>query len=79
MNNRLGSLLWQAKVPLILACVVGLLVVFALRAHERRQCRESCLGNGFAGAVWSKPVVGEGQCDCITRDGRTVAAPQTRR
>lgn len=79
MTNRFGSLIWQAKVPIILACVVALLVVFALRANERRQCTETCLRNGFVGAVWSKPVVGEGECDCVTRDGRTVAAPQTAR
>lgn len=79
MASRFATILWQAKVPVILACVVVLLVVFALRANEHRQCRERCAKNGFAGAVWSKPLVGDGVCDCVTREGRQVPAPQTAR
>jgi hypothetical protein len=76
MANRIGSILWQAKLPIAMACVVIVLIVVTLRANEQRQCREVCLKNGFAGSTWAKPLVGEGQCDCITREGRQVPAPQ---
>jgi len=79
MSTRFGSILWQAKVPIILAIAVVVLVVVTLRANEQRQCRQTCVKNGFAGEAWSKPFVGDGECDCVTRDGKQVPAPQTAR
>lgn len=79
MTNRIASTLWQAKVPIALACIVIALVVVTLRANEQRQCREVCVKNGFAGAAWAKPLVGAGQCDCVTREGTQVPAPRAGR
>jgi hypothetical protein len=79
MASRIASILWQAKLPIIMACVVVVLIVVTLRANEQRQCREGCLKNGFPGAAWSKPLLGEEQCDCVTREGKQVPAPQTGR
>jgi ubiquinone biosynthesis protein Coq4 len=76
MSTRFGSILWQAKLPIIMALVVVVLVVVTLRANEQRQCRQVCLKEGFAGAAWSKPLIGDGQCDCVTRDGKQVPAPR---
>jgi hypothetical protein len=75
MSTRFGSILWQAKVPILFAIAVVVLVVATLRANEQRQCREACAKDGFAGEVWSKPLIGDGQCDCMTRDGKRVPAP----
>jgi hypothetical protein len=69
-------LLLQAKVPVLMAALVVLLVVFALAANDRRQCREACLKAGHADYSYQRERFGAA-CDCITRDGRTVAAPQT--
>jgi hypothetical protein len=79
MSTRLGSILWQAKLPIIMIIVVVVLVVVTLRANEQRQCRQACIKEGFAGAVWSKPFIGDGECDCVTRDGKQAPAPQTAR
>jgi hypothetical protein len=79
MSTRFGSILWQAKVPIIFAIAVVVLVVVTLRANEQRQCRAACLKDGFAGEVWSKPFIGDGECDCVTRDGKQVPAPQSAR
>ena len=76
MSTRYGSILWQAKVPIIFAIAVVVLVVVTLRANEQRQCREACLKAGFAGGAWSKPLIGDGDCDCVTRDGKRVPAPR---
>jgi ubiquinone biosynthesis protein Coq4 len=72
----LGSILWQAKLPIIMALVVVVLVVATLRANEQRQCREACLKDGYAAGVWSKPLIGDGECDCVTQDGKKVPAPR---
>ena len=74
---RLWRQLSQAKVPILLGVLVVLLVVFALAAHERRQCREACLKAGHADYSYQRARFGDAICDCITRDGRTVVAPQT--
>jgi hypothetical protein len=29
--------------------------------------------------VWSKPLIGAGECDCVTREGKRVPAPQAAR
>ena len=76
MSTRFGSMLWQAKVPIILAIAVVVLVVVTLRVNEQRQCRQACIKGGFAGAAWSKPLIGDGECDCMTRDGKQVPAPR---
>jgi hypothetical protein len=78
-HPELWRLLSQVKVPLLLAALVVVLVVFALAAHERRQCREACLKAGHADYSYSRVRFGEAVCDCVTRDGRVVAAPQTAR
>lgn len=72
-------LLSQAKVPLLMMALVVLLVVLALVANDRRQCREACLRAGHADYRYGWERFGEPTCDCVTREGRTVAAPQTGR
>ena len=76
MSTRFGSFLWQAKLPIIMTIVVVVLVVVTLRANEQRQCRDACLKAGFTDGSWSKPLIGEGECDCVTRDGKKVPAPR---
>ena len=76
MSTRFGSILWQAKLPIVMALVVIVLVVVTLRANEQRQCKQVCLNAGFAGDAWSKPLIGDGECDCVTRDGKQVPAPR---
>ncbi|HSD40790.1 MAG TPA: hypothetical protein VLD36_02885 [Burkholderiales bacterium] len=76
-HPRLWRHLSQAKVPILLTILVAALVVFALAAHGRRQCREACLKAGHADYRYARERFGDATCDCITRDGRTVAAPQT--
>jgi hypothetical protein len=76
-HPELWPLLSQAKVPILLGVLVVVLVVFALGAHERRQCREACLKAGHADYSYKRMRFGEAVCDCVTRDGRIVAAPQT--
>ena len=72
-------LLSQAKVPILLAILVVALVVFALVADERRQCREACLKSGHVDYSYKRENFSGASCDCITRDGRTVVAPQPAR
>lgn len=76
MSTGFGSILWQAKVPIIFAIVVVVLVVMTLRADGQRQCREACLKEGFVGGGWSKPLIGDGECDCMTQDGKRVPSPR---
>jgi hypothetical protein len=53
--------------------------VLALAADDRRQCREACLKAGHADYSYKHERFAGATCDCITRDGRTVAAPQAGR
>jgi ubiquinone biosynthesis protein Coq4 len=76
MSTRFSSILWQAKLPIIMVIVVVVLVVVTLRANEQRHCRLACIKEGFAGGAWSKPLIGDGECDCVTRDGKKVPAPR---
>jgi len=76
MSTGFGSILWQAKVPIVFAIGVVVLVLVTLRANEQRQCREACLTDGFAAGAFSKPLIGAGECDCVTRDGKRVPAPR---
>lgn len=69
-------LLSQVKIPLLMIVLVVVLIVFTLAANDRRQCREACLKAGHADYSYKRERFGEATCDCITRDGRTVAAPQ---
>ena len=78
-HSNTWRLLSQAKVPILMAALVVLLVVFALAANDRRECREACLKAGHADYSYKWERFGEPTCDCITRDGRTVAAPPTGR
>jgi hypothetical protein len=75
----LWRLLSQAKIPLLMAALVAVLVVLALAADDRRQCREACLKAGHADYSYKHERFAGATCDCITRDGRTVAAPQAGR
>jgi hypothetical protein len=75
--SDLWRLFSQAKVPILLAVLVVFLVLFALAADERRKCRETCLRAGHADYSYKHEIFGGASCDCITRDGKTVAAPQT--
>jgi hypothetical protein len=75
----LWRLLSQVKIPLLMIALVVVLIVFSLAANDRRQCREACLKAGHADYSYKRERFGEATCDCITRDGRTVAAPQATR
>jgi hypothetical protein len=72
-------LLSQVKIPILMAGLVVVLIVFALAANDRRQCRQACLKAGHADSSYKRERFGEAICDCITRDGGTVPAPQTAR
>ena len=75
----LWRLLAQVKIPLLMIALVVVLIVFSLAANDRRQCREACLKAGHADYSYKREWFGEATCDCVTRDGRTVAAPQATR
>jgi hypothetical protein len=77
--SSLWRLLAQAKIPLLMAVLVLVLVVLALAADDRRQCREACLKAGHADYLYKRERFAGATCDCIARDGRTIAAPQTGR
>jgi hypothetical protein len=74
-----SSKLWQAKFPILMACAVALLVVLALRANDRRQCKAVCVQHAFADGIYTREWFFEGQCQCVTRDGKRVPAPQAGR
>ena len=81
-HAALWRLLSQVKIPILMIALVVVLTVFALAANDRRQCRETCLKAGHADysyARYARERFGDATCDCITRDGKTVAAPQTAR
>jgi hypothetical protein len=78
-HAALWRLLSQVKIPILMITLVVVLIVFSLAANDRRQCREACLKAGHADYSYKRERFGEATCDCITRDGRTVAAPQTTR
>jgi len=78
-HAALWRLLSQVKIPILMITLVVVLIVFSLAANDRRQCREACLKAGHADYSYKRERFGEAMCDCITRDGRTVAAPQTTR
>ena len=78
-HAALWRLLSQVKIPILMITLVVVLIVFSLAANDRRQCREACLKAGHADYSYTRERFGEATCDCITRDGRTVAAPQTTR
>jgi hypothetical protein len=78
-HAALWRLLSQVKIPILMIALVVVLVVFALAANDRRQCREACLKAGHADYSYKRERFGDATCDCITRDGRTVAAPQATR
>jgi hypothetical protein len=78
-HAALWRLLSQIKIPILMIALVVVLVVFALAANDRRQCREACLKAGHADYSYKRERFGDATCDCITRDGRTVAAPQATR
>jgi sensor domain CHASE-containing protein len=66
----------QAKLPILMAVVVAVLVVLALAADERRQCRQTCLQEGHPDYSYVREKLSGQRCDCITRDGRTVPPAQ---
>ena len=78
-HAALWRLLSQVKIPLLMIALVVVLIVFALAANDRRQCREACLKAGHPDYSYTGERFGDATCDCITRDGRTVAAPQATR
>ena len=78
-HAALWRLLSQVKIPILMFALVIVLTVCALAANDRRQCREACLKSGHADYSYARERFGDATCDCITRDGKTVAAPQTAR
>jgi hypothetical protein len=62
-----------------MAVLVVVLVVLALAADDRRQCREACLQAGHPDYIYTRERFGGARCNCVTRDARTVAAPQSGR
>jgi hypothetical protein len=78
-HSRLWRLLSQAKIPILMAMLVVALIVVALAADQRRQCREACVKAGHADYIYRRERFAGATCDCITRDGRTVAAPESPR
>ena len=74
-HPELWRRLSQAKVPILMAVVVVVLVLLALGADDRRRCRQSCLKEGHADYSYVREKFSAGRCDCITRDGKTVPAP----
>ena len=71
--------LWQARVPILLAAAVVLLVVATLRANVERECRQVCVKHRFADGVYAREWFVEGRCQCMTEDGKLVPAPQPER
>jgi hypothetical protein len=71
--------LWKAKVPILLAAAVVLLVVATLRANDQRECRQVCVKHRFADGVYARERFAEGRCECVTEDGKLVPAPQPER
>jgi hypothetical protein len=67
--------LWQAKVPLLMAAVVVLLVVATLRANDERECRQVCLKERFIDGVYARETFAGGECRCVTADRTLVPAP----
>ena len=63
------TLLWKAKVPILLGAAMVLLVVATLRVNEHR----------FADGVYACEGFAEGRCQCVTGDGKLVPAPQPAR
>jgi hypothetical protein len=68
--------LWQAKVPILMVCVVVLLIVLTLRANDQRECKTVCVKHGFASGVYTREWFSEGACQCVTPAGNLVPAPQ---
>jgi hypothetical protein len=66
----------QAKLPILMAIVVAVLVVLALGADERRQCRQTCLKEGHPDYSYVREKFSGARCECITREGKMVPAPQ---
>jgi hypothetical protein len=52
--------------------VVALLVVFALVADERRECRQICQKQGFADFRYARDGVSGDRCRCVDRSGNPV-------
>jgi hypothetical protein len=78
-SNGFFTRAWQAKVPILLAALVVLLVVATLRANENRECRQVCLKHRFADGVVTRERFAAGHCQCVTADGKLVPAPQPER
>jgi hypothetical protein len=66
--------LWLAKLPVFMTAMVALAVAFALGADAKRECRQTCVKQGFPAAEYSNPMFAESTCDCIARDGKRVPA-----
>jgi hypothetical protein len=78
-HPQLWRLLSQIKIPILMIALVVALLAFTLAANDRRQCREICVKAGHADYVYKRERFSGATCDCITRDGKTVAAPQSTR
>lgn len=76
---RTPTLLWQAKVPIILGVAVVVLVVATLRANEQRECREVCVKHRFVDGAYTREWFANGHCECVTSDGKLVPAPRPER
>jgi len=74
-SRRLLPRVWQAKVPILLAAAVVLLVIATLRANDQRECRQVCVKHRFADGVYTRERFAEGRCECVTEDGKLVPAP----
>lgn len=72
--RRMLETLWLAKLPVFMAVMVALAVAFALGADAKRECRQTCMKQGYAASEYSKPMFAESICDCVGRDGRRVPA-----
>jgi hypothetical protein len=71
--------LWKAKVPILFAAAVVLLVLATLRANENRECRQLCIKHRFADGVYARERFAGGECRCVTAEGSLVPAPQPER
>jgi hypothetical protein len=67
--------LWQAKLPILMAVLVAVLVIFALGADERRQCRQACLKAGHPDYRYMRAPLGGAPCECVTASGQVVPPP----
>ena len=74
-HPELWRRLSQAKLPIVMAIVVVVLVVLALGADDRRRCRQVCLKAGHPDYSYVREKFSGERCECITRDGKTVPAP----